>query len=175
MKRLAYLVVCGAPPAGAISELVRLLQGDGWDVCVVPTSSAVAWLDIAVLEQLTGRPVRTEGRKPNDNERLPKAGLLIVAPATFNTINKWANGISDTFSLGMLNEWLGLGLPAVVSPYAKPSLASHPAFRRSLEVLRECGVTLTAVEALRPDDPTEPFRWHVVTDSVRAAYDQHAS
>lgn len=129
----------------------------------------MAWLDIPVMEELTQHPVRTEGRKPGDNERLPQADLLIVAPATVNTINKWANGVNDTLSLGVLNEWLGLGLPTVVSPYAKPSLASHPAFRKSLDVLRDCGVTLTAVEALRPEDPTQPIQWSTVLDAVRQA------
>jgi flavoprotein len=36
----------------------------------------------------------------------------VVAPATFNTINKWAQGISDTLALGLLNEATGLGLPS---------------------------------------------------------------
>jgi phosphopantothenoylcysteine synthetase/decarboxylase len=81
---------------------------------------------------------------------LPVADALVVAPATFNTINKWAAGMSDTFALGILNEALGLILPIVASPYAKPALAAHPAFARSLATLSEAGVHLTATEVLRP-------------------------
>lgn len=168
MKGLAYLVVCGAPPAGSIAELVQLLQGEAWDVCVVPTPSGMAWLDIPRLEEVTGYPVQPEGRKPDETSRLPKADLIVVAPATFNTINKWAGGINDNFSFGVLNEALGLEIPIIVSPYAKPSLASHPAFRRSLDTLRDCGVRLTAVEALRPTDPAQPFVWSAVMDVVKS-------
>lgn len=39
---------------------------------------------------------------------LPLATAIAVVPATFNTINKWVAGISDTFALGILNEAIGL-------------------------------------------------------------------
>ena len=65
---------------------------------------------------------------------------FVVAPATFNTINKWALGISDTLALGLLNEAVGLGLPIVAVPWPNPALARHPAFGRSVAVLREWGV-----------------------------------
>jgi phosphopantothenoylcysteine synthetase/decarboxylase len=39
---------------------------------------------------------------------LPRADAVAIAPATFNTINKWVAGISDTFALGLLNEAIGL-------------------------------------------------------------------
>ncbi len=165
--RLAYLLVCGAPPAGSISELVVLVQAKGWQVILIPTASAMGWLDVPALEDLTGHPVRTAGRGPYDTERPPPPHLVIVAPATFNTINKWASGINDTYPLGVLNEALGTPeVDIVVSPYAKPPLAAHPAFQRSLNFLRGCGVRLTDVEALRPDDADRPFRWSVVVDAV---------
>jgi len=37
-----------------------------------------------------------------------------VAPATFNTVNKWAAGISDTLALGILCEAYGMGIPTAV-------------------------------------------------------------
>jgi hypothetical protein len=66
----------------------------------------------------------------------------VVAPATFNTINKWAAGISDTLALGLLNEALGLGLPVVAVPFPNIALAQHPAFRRSIRELEGLGVRL---------------------------------
>lgn len=67
---------------------------------------------------------------------------MVVAPATFNTINKWAAGISDTLALGLLNEALGLGLPVVAVPFPNIALAQHPAFRRSMRELEALGVRL---------------------------------
>ena len=46
--------------------------------------------------------------------------------ATYNTINKWANGISDNFALGILAEAVGLRIPVAVLPFVNSALASHP-------------------------------------------------
>lgn len=166
MKPLIHLVVCAAPPASAIVELIIVLQSEGWDVGVIPTASALEWFDPDAVEQRTGCPVQLEGRKLGEPKRLAEAALVIVAPATFNTINKWALGINDTPSLGLLNEALGSGMPILVSPYVKPSLAAHPAFSRSLELLRGCGASFTGIEALRPVHPGEPFRWQSILEAL---------
>src|SRR5262249_20483767 len=123
-----YLVVCAAPPARQIGELVQLLMEDAWTVCVITTPTAATWIDVEALEHQTGYPVRSEYKRPDDPDVLPKADAVAVAPATFNTINKWAAGISDNLALGILNEAVGLGLPILVSPYAKPALPGHPAY-----------------------------------------------
>ncbi len=164
--QVLYLVVCAAPPARRIGELVELTQRLGWTVCIIATPQAAEWVDVDGLAHQTGYPVRSTYKHPDDPDVLPPADAIAVAPATFNTINKWAAGISDTFALGILNEALGLGLPIVVSPYAKPPLAAHAAFARSLQFLRDSGVTLTATEAIRPDRPDEPFRWSAVTHAL---------
>jgi phosphopantothenoylcysteine decarboxylase len=161
---LLHLIVCATPPARHIGEFVALLQGQGWRVCVIATPNAVPWLDVDRLAAQTGQPVRSMPRHPDDPASLPTADAVAVVPATFNTINKWAAGISDTFALGVLNEALGLGLPVVASPYAKPPLAAHPAFARSLETLRQCGVRLTPTEAIRPTEDAGPFLWTAVLD-----------
>lgn len=166
--RVLYLVVCAAPPARAIGELVALTQRRGWTVCVIATPQASTWVDADALTSQTGYPVRSIYKDPDDPDVLPRADAVAVVPATFNTINKWAAGISDTFALGILNEALGLGLPIVVVPYAKPPLAAHPAFGRSLAFLRENGATLTATEAIRPNVPDGPFLWDAVLDALPA-------
>jgi phosphopantothenoylcysteine synthetase/decarboxylase len=144
-----YLIACAAPPAQAIGELVALLQAQGWTVCVIATPRAASWIDTGQLAQLTGYPVRHDYKQPDDPDVLPLATAIAVVPATFNTLNKWVAGISDTFALGILNEAIGLKLPIVVVPYAKASLASHPAFARSLETLSAWGVTVLPNEAIR--------------------------
>ncbi|MCQ0014873.1 flavoprotein [Actinomadura madurae] len=67
---------------------------------------------------------------------------MAVAPATFNTVNKWAHGTSDTLALGLLNEAVGLGLPIVAAPWPNAALARHPVFGRSIAELRAWGVTV---------------------------------
>ena len=82
----------------------------------------------------------------------PAASAFAAAPATFNTINKWAAGISDTLALGLLNEATGQGLPIVTVPWPNAALARHPAFGRSVATLRGCGITVIFDPAHLPDD-----------------------
>jgi phosphopantothenoylcysteine synthetase/decarboxylase len=137
-----YLVVCAAPPALEIGELVERTQRLGWIVCVIATPRAASWIDVAALARQSGYPVRSDYKRPDEPDVLPRPDAVAAVPATFNTVNKWAAGISDTLALGVLNEALGLGLPVIVIPYTSRSLAAHPAFARSVDFLRDCGVTV---------------------------------
>jgi phosphopantothenoylcysteine decarboxylase len=67
---------------------------------------------------------------------------VLVAPATFNTLNQWAAGINDTLALGLLNELLGLQVPIVVAMYCKTALAAHPAYRPNVRRLQQAGATV---------------------------------
>ncbi|MCF6472737.1 flavoprotein [Nonomuraea sp. MG754425] len=134
-----YLVVCAAEAAARAGRLVTLAQDAGWVVQVVATPSALDFIDVAGLEQQTGRPVRSRYRKPHE-PKPPRADAVIVAPATYNTVNKFAQGIADTYALGVLAEAPGLGVPVVVVPFVNEALAGRTPFRRSVEDLRADGV-----------------------------------
>jgi phosphopantothenoylcysteine decarboxylase len=164
--RVLYLIVCAAPPAQEIGELVALLKERGWTVCVIATPRAAGWIDTEVLTEQTGYPVRHDYKQPDDPDVLPLADAIAVVPATFNTINKWVAGISDTFALGLLNEAIGLKLPIVVAPYAKPSLAAHPAFGQGLKTLSQWGVTVLSNEVIRPSIADSPFDWRPVLEAT---------
>ncbi len=135
-----YLVACAAPPARDISKFVTEAKAAGWDVCVLTTPSGRAFVDVPALEILTGYPVRSEYKRPDDPDELPPPDVIIVAPATFNTLNKWALGIADTLALGLLAEGLGKRIPLIAVPWLNTALAQHPRFQGSLEYLRDCGV-----------------------------------
>jgi phosphopantothenoylcysteine synthetase/decarboxylase len=89
-----------------------------------------------------------------DEDRLPAPDAVLAAPLTFNSLNKWAAGIADTFALGVLTEVIGEHRPVVVVAWAKPALASHPAFRRSLKLLSSLGGRLIDNVDEEPMDPT---------------------
>jgi phosphopantothenoylcysteine synthetase/decarboxylase len=141
VKKVVYLIACGTPNAQQLYELVPLLQSANWDVCVILTPYATRFVDQERLAQLTGHPVRSDYKRPEDPDVLPPADVVLVYPATFNTINKWALGISDTLALGLLCEFTGLKLPILAFPVVREGkLAAHPAFPRSLHILRRYGV-----------------------------------
>ena len=136
-----YLIVCAAPPAQQTQEVVPLLKAAGWDVCVIATPQAARWMDTEAIATRSGHLVRTDYKLPGEADSLPKADAMLVMPATFNTINKWAQGIGDTLVTSILCEALGRGTPPIVTvPCLKMDLVRHPAFSKSIAVLRARGV-----------------------------------
>jgi phosphopantothenoylcysteine decarboxylase len=139
-RGVLYLLVCASPRARSAGDLVTRAQAGGWAVCVVATPSASPFFDVAAIEELTGYPVRTAYKHPDDPDVLPPADAIIACPVTFNTLNKWALGIADTLVLGLLTEATGLGLPLVAAPSLNCAQERHPSFRHSVAMLREMGV-----------------------------------
>jgi phosphopantothenoylcysteine synthetase/decarboxylase len=137
-----YLIACGARPAGEVAGFVRSAQADGWDVCVIATPDGAKFLDAGHLAELTGHPVRTHYKQPDEPDVLPPPDAMVVAPATFNSLSKLAAGITDTLALGLVSEAIGLGLPVIAAAWAGAALASHPAFERSIAALRAWGITV---------------------------------
>lgn len=170
---LLYVITCATPAARDVGTLVALAQERGWRVCVIATPSAVAFIDIPALETQTGFPVRSQYKKPGTPDLLPPADAIVVGGASSNTINKWALGISDTLALGLITEGIGLGLPMAALPFTNSAQAAHPAFGRSVAVLRSAGVAvLLGDDGYQPHAPHQGSRyldcypWHLALDAV---------
>ncbi|MCW2929120.1 MAG: flavoprotein [Actinomycetia bacterium] len=166
--RVLYAVACAAPPALHIRTLIKEAQDRQWDTCLILTPTAARWLDADLedLERLTGHPVRSAYKLPGEPDVLPPPDAVLVAPASSNTINKWALGISDNLALGLITEGIGKGLPLVAIPYLNQAQATHPAFPRSIEVLRGAGVNvLIGPDGWEPHQPggnkPDQFPWHL--------------
>ena len=141
-ERTLCIVVSGARPAGDVGELIELAQSRGWAAFVVATPSALQFLDVEAIERLTGTPVRSAHRAPSE-QRANSAGsstAVIVAPATFNMVNKIAAGISDEYALSVVAEAIGMRIPVAVVPLVNDALAARLPYRRAVESLREEGV-----------------------------------
>ncbi|MDX3746924.1 flavoprotein [Streptomyces sp. AK08-02] len=135
-----YVVVCAAGIASDVGTLITAAEERNWQVGVIATPLAMGFFDTDAVETRTGRPIRSAWRKPGDPRPFPAPDAVLVAPATFNTVNKWAAGIADTLALGTLCEAYGLGVPIAVLPCVGDALAAHPAYRASVERLRGMGV-----------------------------------
>ncbi|MGW4461770.1 flavoprotein [Micromonospora sp. NPDC004704] len=174
-RRVLYVIACGSPLARNVDRLVALAQQDGWVVCVVSTPDGRKFVDVPAIEEQTGYPVRSTYKSPGDPDLLPPADAMIVAPATVNTVNKWAVGITDSLALGLLIEGQGLGLPIVAMPFTNAAMATHPAFRASLDRLRGWDVTvLFGDDVLPPFAPgsgahyLDQYPWELGRDALRA-------
>ena len=168
-----YVIACAAPPAAGVGRLVSLAQRRGWDVCVLTTPSARRFTDTGALERQTGHPVRSEYKNPGEPDVLPDPDAVIVAPATVNTINKWAAGICDTLALGILVEAIGKRLPIVALPSTNQAHAAHPAFTENIGKLRSWGVSVLFGADVHPlaapgagDGEQGTFPWSATLDTL---------
>jgi hypothetical protein len=160
-KPFLYVVVCARGIAGDVGTLITAAQEGNWDVGVVATPQGLGFLDDEAIEAQTGCPIRSAWRRSGEARPLPPADAIAVVPATFNTVNKWAVGICATLALGILCEAYGMGIPTAVLPCLNSAQADHPAYRRSLEHLREMDVLIGSYEAHRPKagGGADRYRW----------------
>lgn len=172
-ERVLYVVVCAAGPAAQVTELVDQAQARGWAVQVIATPTATAFIDESDLERRTGRPVRSRHRE-SGQPRSPKADAIVIAPASFNTINKLAAGIADNYAMDVVGESLGIGVPVVVLPFVNAAYAARAPFRTSVESLRSEGVeVLLGPGEFVPHPPKTgagvEFPWKLALDRAEAA------
>lgn len=174
-RRVLYIIVCAAGPAGDVGKLVTLAHQHNWDVQIIATPAALNFIDTAALEAQTGRPVRSDYREPGQ-PRSPKADAIIVAPATYNTINKWANGIADNYALSILAEAPNLNIPIVVLPFVNTALATRRPFQQSTATLQAEGVhLLLGPGKFEPHPPGagntkfNSFPWEIALETVEAS------
>jgi phosphopantothenoylcysteine synthetase/decarboxylase len=164
---LVYIVVCAAPPAARVGELVVLGQRRGWELAVIASPDALQFLDVEGLERATGHPVRSLWRRPDEPSSVPDADAVVVAPATFNTLNKWVAGVADTVASATVSEYLGRSVPMVAAPCVNPDLARHPTFRANLGVLAGWGVRLLFDDSAPRADRMAP--WSRIADELESA------
>ncbi|MFH8790019.1 flavoprotein [Streptomyces roseoverticillatus] len=178
-NRTLYLISCAAGPAPRVDVGIRAAQAAGWDVCLILTPSAYRWAvedaegEIDRLRELTGHPVRHQYKLPSQEDVLPAPDAMLVAPLTANTLNKWAAGISDTLALGLITEGIGLGVPIVALPHWNDAQGRHPAVARSVETLRNAGVTVLLGEGgFVPHRPRQgdagAYPWRAAVEALPA-------
>ncbi|MCN9242180.1 flavoprotein [Streptomyces sp. RY43-2] len=167
-KPFLYVVVCAAGVARDVGELIDAALERNWEVGVIATPLALRFFDTDEVEERTGHPIRSAWRAPGDPRPFPDPDAVIVAPATFNTVNKWAAGIADTLALGTLCEAYGLGVPIAVLPCVSEALTAHPAYRASVERLSGMGVRFGDPHSGEAGEPgTRPeFDWVRALDLV---------
>ncbi|MDJ0340750.1 flavoprotein [Streptomyces sp. H10-C2] len=175
-SRVLYLFGSAAPPVVDIARVIEDAQADGWDVCLGLTPTAARWLGdhLDGLAALTGHPVRSEYKLPGEADVWPPADVVLLAPATFNTLNQWALGITNHFVVGVVTEGIGKRIPMVTMPCVNAAFVQHPQFERSVETLRGAGVTVLYGEGgFVPNEPGQgrpgEYPWHLALAAAREA------
>lgn len=142
------LGVCGSIAAYKSAQLIRLFIKEGAEVRVVMTPSAFSFITPLTLATLSKNPVltefeRSEGQWNNHVELGLWADLMLVAPATANTLAKMANGTCDNL---LLATYLSARCPVWIAPAMDLDMYAHPATQRNLHSLIQDGVNVLDAE-----------------------------
>ncbi|MGV8857193.1 bifunctional phosphopantothenoylcysteine decarboxylase/phosphopantothenate--cysteine ligase CoaBC [Rhodoglobus sp.] len=163
--------ISGGIAAYKAVSVVRELVLAGHDVHVVATSNALRFVGIPTLEAISRNPVNTDLYESVDEVRHVAVGkaadLIIVAPATANTIAKIATGQANDF-LG--NTILASTAPLVIAPAMHTEMWLNPATVANIETLRSRGIHIIGPESgqLTGTD-SGPGRMSEPSDIVSAA------
>ena len=125
---------------GTIRELIR----HGADVYPVLTPEALKLVTPDALEFASGhRPVTDlTGRTEHITMMAARsADLLLIYPATANTVSKIANGIDDTPVTSMATVAVGAGIPIAIAPAMHDSMYRNPAVAENIERLKSWGIS----------------------------------
>jgi phosphopantothenoylcysteine decarboxylase/phosphopantothenate--cysteine ligase len=143
-KRVA-LCITGSVAAIQGPEIARTLMRHGAEVFAVMSPMAQRIIHPYVMEWATGNPVVTELTGKIEHvalvgEHSEKVDLVLVAPATANTISKIACGIDDTTVTSVVSTAFGSTCPIIIVPAMHESMYNHPVLTRNIKELKALGV-----------------------------------
>ena len=135
-KKIA-LAVTGSIAAYKAAELARLFYKAGAQVRVVMTPAATKFVSPLTFEALSGNKVLLDSNEDWSNEHnhigvATWADVVVIAPATANTIAKLANAIADNILLQTLLAFDG---KKVIAPAANTNMISHPITQANFKML----------------------------------------
>jgi phosphopantothenoylcysteine decarboxylase/phosphopantothenate--cysteine ligase len=143
-RPVVLLGVTGGIAAYKAAELLRGFQKAGMEVRVIMTRAATAFITPMTFEALSTHPVRLDDvsemradSRITHVEDSQEADIMVIAPATANTLAKMANGIADNLLTSMC---LAFAKTVVVAPAMNTNMWEHPATQRNVDLLRERGV-----------------------------------
>lgn len=151
MDRSTLVGVCGGIAAYKTVELVRGLAKDGMQPRVVMTAAAQRFVTALTFAAVSQAPVlddesawQASGGWFEHIEAARGARVMVVAPATANTLAKLAAGMADNLLCAIALAFRG---PLLVAPAMNWAMYEHPATVENLRVLRERGVEVIPAEA----------------------------
>ncbi|MCI4334640.1 MAG: bifunctional phosphopantothenoylcysteine decarboxylase/phosphopantothenate--cysteine ligase CoaBC, partial [Thermoplasmata archaeon] len=144
--------VSGSIAAIEVPRIAREIIRHGADVRVVMSAEATRLLTPEAVEFATGHPPITTLTGAVEHVAFlgpgpDRADLLLLAPATANTIGKIAHGIDDTPVTSFASIALGAGVPILLAPAMHADMSRNPAVAESLAKLQGFGVGLIVPRA----------------------------
>jgi phosphopantothenoylcysteine decarboxylase/phosphopantothenate--cysteine ligase len=139
------LAVCGGIAAYKAAELVRLLRKQNAEVQVVMTESAIRFVSALTFQALSGKPVHTQLLDEQEENAMGHiqlarwAQLIVIAPATANTLAKLSYGLADDLVSTLC---LAATCPIYLAPSMNQAMWHNPATAENIARLQKRGLTI---------------------------------
>ena len=140
MQRAVFHFITGAGSCRNAPAIGRALLDEGITLYSVLTPNVSMVLRPETLMDFPGNHwIRDYGEPPLD---VFPFGTMLVAPCTFNTLNKLVAGIADNLATAMLGDAIGAGCPVVIAPGMNRGQWHNPRVADSIATLQDWGCTV---------------------------------
>ncbi|AFH47775.1 Phosphopantothenoylcysteine synthetase/decarboxylase [Ignavibacterium album JCM 16511] len=142
--------ISGSIAAYKSAYLISKLVQNGFEVQTIATQSTLQFIGKATLEGLTSKQVLTDqfqdGEMMNHITLMKWADLIILAPASANTINKMANGLADNLITSLFLAY-NFDKPYLIAPAMNTNMFQHPSTQSSIEKLKNWGIKILPTDS----------------------------
>jgi phosphopantothenoylcysteine decarboxylase / phosphopantothenate---cysteine ligase len=168
--------VTGSIAAFKVAGWVSTLTKEGADVSVIMTDAGSRFVAPLTFAALSGNPVLTEMFQAEESHAIShielgqNADLLLIAPATANTIAKLAHGLADDL---LATTVLAASCPVMIAPAMNSRMFENPITQRNIRLLAEAGYTIIdpayGKMACKTDGPGRLAEWENVEEKILQA------
>src|SRR3989344_3382588 len=143
--KVIYLFGTGARKVSLLPEMIGEFALEGAEVYTMLSEMGMNLADLSTFDMHGNTILRGYSEK---RESIPLEDMVVVAPCTFNTLNKIVSGIADSYPLTLVATAIGARRKVLIAPAMNRELWEHPITQESLLRLRKCGVQLIHPEII---------------------------
>ena len=171
------LGITGSIAAYKVADWVRALRREGCRVTVVMTDAACRFISPLTMAALSGNPVHTSMFAAEAPEKIPHISLarehdlLVIAPASAQTIARLAHGLADNL---LATIALASSGPVLVCPAMNSAMFQHPATQANLAAISSYGYVVIEPDcgkmACNEEGPGRLTEWENVRQAILTAF-----
>lgn len=141
--------ITGGIAAYKIYELIRMYKKNGFNVKVITTKNAMNFVSELTLTTLSNNEIYTDNfdikeYKPEHISLCDEGDILVIAPATANTISKIANGICDNL---LTSITCAFNKPIYIAPAMNTNMWNNSIIQENIQKLKNNGVQILEPES----------------------------
>ncbi|MCG2738973.1 MAG: bifunctional phosphopantothenoylcysteine decarboxylase/phosphopantothenate--cysteine ligase CoaBC [Syntrophaceae bacterium] len=169
--------ITGSIAAYKVADWVRALRREGCRVTVVMTDAACRFISPLTMAALSGNPVHTSMFAAEAPEKIPHISLarehdlLVIAPASAQTIARLAHGLADNL---LATITLASSGPILVCPAMNSAMFQHPATQANLAAINSYGYVVIEPDcgkmACNEEGPGRLTEWENVRQAILASF-----